>query len=210
MKEIIKQLKAPFKECEIEWRVQSSGKSGSGFWAMVMPYVQNRAIMDRLDEVVGADKWKNELSPVQGGFICGISILYNKEWITKWDGADNTAIEATKGGISNAMKRSAVQWGMGRYLYHLDVEFAETTPDKTKGYRKAKTKNKETFYWKVPTLPKWAVASEKIELELERLSDATGRTIDHIKSMCKEKFDKVYADITAEQKKDLFNTFKGV
>ena len=38
--------------------------------------------------------------------------------------ADNTVIERVKGGLSNAMKRAGVQWGIGRYLYKLPTTFA--------------------------------------------------------------------------------------
>lgn len=50
-----------------------------------------------------------------GGVECGISIKIDGEWITKWDAAENTQVEAVKGGRSGAMKRAAVQWGIGRY-----------------------------------------------------------------------------------------------
>ncbi|MCK9473742.1 Rad52/Rad22 family DNA repair protein [Sulfurimonas sp.] len=152
------ELKRPFKADEIEWRVQSCGKNDDGFWAMVLAYVQNRAIQDRLDEVFGIDGWQNALRELpNGGMSCGISVKINGEWITKWDGADNTDIETTKGGISNAMKRSAVQWGIGRYLYNLEVVYAVVSATKQKGWNYATTKQKDKFYWKTPSLPEWAL-----------------------------------------------------
>ncbi len=36
----------------------------------------------------------------------------DSEWVTKWDAAENTQVEAVKGGRSGAMKRAAVQWGV--------------------------------------------------------------------------------------------------
>ena len=51
--------------------------------------------------------------------ICGISIRIGAEWVTKWDGAENTELESVKGGLSASMRRAAVQWGVGRYLYRL-------------------------------------------------------------------------------------------
>lgn len=59
--------------------------------------------------------------------LCGISVWDDdkKEWITKWDGADETNFESTKGGLSNAMKRTAAQWGLGRYLYDLPSQWVE-------------------------------------------------------------------------------------
>src|SRR5690606_17516766 len=35
-------------------------------------------------------------------------------------GAGNTDVEADKGGISDAFKRAAVKWGVGRYLYGVE------------------------------------------------------------------------------------------
>ncbi|WP_243664619.1 Rad52/Rad22 family DNA repair protein [Rhodothermus marinus] len=66
------------------------------------------------------ENWRNEFRPGPGGgVLCGISIRIGDEWITKWDGAENTDIEPVKGGLSSAMRRAAVQWGIGRYLYRL-------------------------------------------------------------------------------------------
>jgi hypothetical protein len=91
----------------------SSGKNNNGIWAKVLAYVTNRAIMKRLDEVCGKAGWRNEYRdiPNNGGVECGISIKVEGEWITKWDAAENTQVEAVKGGRSGAMKRAAVQWG---------------------------------------------------------------------------------------------------
>ena len=121
----LNKLKEPFPETDIEWRPQRSGMSAkSQPYAMVLAYVTNRAVMDRLDAVVGAGNWKNEFkaSP-NGGIICKLSIKIDDEWIAKEDGAENTKVEAVKGGLSGAMKRAAVQWGIGRYLYNLPVTF---------------------------------------------------------------------------------------
>jgi hypothetical protein len=114
-------LAAPFDPADIKHRKGPNGKQ--------LPYVTNRAIQDRLDSVVGPGNWKNEFrewgigSP---GVLCGLSIRINDgtrdpEWITKWDGAEQTDIEAVKGGLSDAMKRAAVQWGIGRYLYQTET-----------------------------------------------------------------------------------------
>lgn len=62
--------------------------------------------------------------------LCTIQIFDDDrhEWLEKTDGAENTDYEPVKGGLSDAMKRAASQWGIGRYLYKLgtpwvDVEF---------------------------------------------------------------------------------------
>jgi hypothetical protein len=149
-------LKDPFFPDELEWKPQSVGKSKGGkFWVKSLAYVTNRAIMDRLDAVVGPQAWKNEYKTgPEGGVLCGLSIKIGEEWVTKWDGSENTDIEAVKGGLSGAMKRAGVQWGIGRYLYDLDETFGEVRED---GIFSAKTKEGEWFKWSPPKLPAWAI-----------------------------------------------------
>lgn len=91
-------------------------------------YIDARAVQRRLDETC---IWKNEFKEgPQGGVLGGISVLIEtgegcREWVTRWDAADNSDIEATKGGISGAMRRAAVNWGVGRYLYNVPGQWLE-------------------------------------------------------------------------------------
>lgn len=156
-------LAEPFSPNEIHWRVGQAGKKGNGqIWCKVMAYIDSRCIMNRLDEVAGPGNWRNEFMPIPtGGMLCGISLLIDGQWVTKWDGADNSDIEATKGGISDAMKRAAVQWGIGRYLYGIKESWAEIS-DNGKFYANCKIKvnGKEewvSFHWNPPSLPDWAM-----------------------------------------------------
>lgn len=151
-------LKKPFRVNDIEWRIQSSGIKNERPWARVLAYVTNRAIQERLDDTVGCNKWQNQyVKAPEGGVLCGISIKLDGEWITKWDGAENTNIEAVKGGLSGAMKRAAVQWGIGRYLYELSAGFANIS-EKGKYADKIKTpKGDRWIKWDAPNLPAWAV-----------------------------------------------------
>lgn len=182
--ELQEKLLAPFEPLELEWRIQQAGESNGKHWGMVLAYVTNRAIMDRLDSVVGIGNWKNEYSVApDGGVMCGISLLVPRkgmvtsiykgkavsnelshEWVTKYDGAENTAVEAVKGGLSNAMKRAAVQWGIGRYLYKLETNFVSMTTEKPvdmKGWGVHYDKEiKKRFYWKHPVLPEWALPNK--------------------------------------------------
>lgn len=152
-------LKDPFPATDIEWRLQSCGEKDGKFWGIALAYVTNRAIQNRLDEVVGPQNWKNEFCQgPDGGVLCGISIKVDDEWVTKYDGADKTNIEAVKGGLSGAMKRAAVQWGIGRYLYNLDSSWV-TVDDK--GKFSGRTKDNKFFKWNPPELPAWALPSTK-------------------------------------------------
>ncbi|MCT4662806.1 MAG: Rad52/Rad22 family DNA repair protein [Tissierellales bacterium] len=121
--EVTKGLSEEFPVEEIEWKIGPMDQNKET--ALVFPFVNNRAIQNRLDDVIGSFSWRNEFSTILNGQLCGISIkVYeqdgNFEWITKWDGAENPEISPIKGGLSDAMKRTGVQWGIGRYLYGLD------------------------------------------------------------------------------------------
>lgn len=123
--EIIMALEAPFKADEIEWRVLRTTKDKTR--GQVAAYVDSRAIQRRLDSVLGRDNWQNELVTVLGvdnsvaAHICKLKFYSEEknEWIMKCDGAGSTDIEPIKGGLSNAFKRAASMWGVGRYLYGL-------------------------------------------------------------------------------------------
>lgn len=132
-KMVQKALCEPFGHEDVEWRVQNVTNDKKR--GMAVAYITSRAIQKRLDEVVGPYCWKVEFKPwhqIDGrpSQICGLSILdeTRNEWITKWDGADATHIEPIKGGISDAFKRAAVLWGIGRYLYQLDEVWVEVEP----------------------------------------------------------------------------------
>jgi len=149
---------------DLEWRIQQAGAKDGKPWAKVLVYVTNRAIMNRLDDVCGAGNWQNELKEISNGsFICGISIKIEDQWITKWDGADKSDIEPVKGAISGAMKRAAVQWKIGRYLYLLDAAFAIVTPD-GKHFQPAKEGKYYAFKWNPPILPAWALPTKSLHL----------------------------------------------
>lgn len=125
--EIHAALAMPFAAEDLEWRIQMAFESS--MQGIAVPYVTNRAIQNRLDEVVGPQNWYNEYRPWHGtgkreAQICGISIYFEgRGFITKWDGAEDSDIEPVKGGLSDSMKRAAVQWGIGRVLYNMDTVF---------------------------------------------------------------------------------------
>lgn len=111
-------LKAPFKPAEIEWRVGSTTKDKSK--GMALAYIDARAVMDRLDEVCGPDGWQCRYPHANGKTCCELAIKVGDEWVWKSDGAGDTDYEGAKGAFSDAFKRSAVRWGIGRYLYDLE------------------------------------------------------------------------------------------
>jgi hypothetical protein len=145
-------LAAPFPIRDIEWRVQASGKYNDKIWASCLVYVTNRAIMHRLDECVGVAGWKNEV-PLPGpcdGLMQGLTLRIAGEWITKWDGASNTQESSVKGGLSGAMKRAAVQWGIGRYLYRAPNGYAVVSDKGQYRGKLAKKDGGDKFKWDPP------------------------------------------------------------
>ena len=124
--ELIKRLKDPFTSKEIEWKVQVTTQDK--IRGMAVAYIDSRAIQKRLDETVGAFNWRNEYHTWQEkSQICGLSVFCDErsEWITKFDGAPNSEYEEIKGGLSDAFKRAAILWGIGRYLYELEGIWVE-------------------------------------------------------------------------------------
>lgn len=149
------ELAKPFKPQEVEWRMQRAGLTEKGPWGIVVPYLEARAIMNRLDDVAGPHKWQNQYDIHEKGILCTISIQINGEWVSKQDGASFTEIEEFKGGLSGAFKRAAVHWGMGRYLYSMDIVYARFVEKNTPGAQFQKIKDKQggehPFYW-VPNI----------------------------------------------------------
>ena len=124
--EIMKRLREPFKSSEIEWKIQVTTKDKTR--GMAVAYLDARAVQKRLDEVVGPFNWKNVYSLWHDNSqICGISIFHTErnEWVTKFDGAENSDFEPVKGGLSDSFKRAATVWGIGRYLYEMDGVWVE-------------------------------------------------------------------------------------
>ena len=124
--EIIKRLREPFGGREIEWKIQVTSQDKQR--GMAVAYMDARAVQKRLDEIVGPFNWKNVYSLWHDNSqICGISIFYDerKEWVTKFDGAENSDFEPIKGGLSDSFKRAASVWGIGRYLYEMEGVWVE-------------------------------------------------------------------------------------
>ena len=113
-------LSAPFPKQAVHWRAQTLTRTGDK--ALALAYLDARDVMDRLDLVCGPENWQDEYTETaRGRILCKIGIRVGDEWVWKSDGAGETAVEGEKGGISDALKRAAVHWGVGRYLYRFDA-----------------------------------------------------------------------------------------
>jgi hypothetical protein len=147
---IMQMLQAPFPMEEVVWRVGSTNKEKTK--GLALAYITNRAIQNRLDGIFGCFGWRNEFKEWKGvSQLCGISIWdeVKSEWITKWDGSDDSNMDKTKGGLSDAMKRCGYQWGIGRYLYNLPQSWVNLKGGK--------------YIENNPTLPSWALPTKHTE-----------------------------------------------
>ena len=115
-------LLAPIEPKNLEWRVQQQTSTGK---LIVVPYITNRCVMHRFDAAFGAENWTSEFREIANGFPCRLTVTINKREVYREDGASKTNIEPEKGGISDAMKRAAVQFGLGRCLYDYPRVFIE-------------------------------------------------------------------------------------
>lgn len=133
---ILDELKKPFKAKEVHWRIGATNKnkvqrdSGDKFAkptkGIALAYINSRDVMKRLDDVLGIENWQDEyIETPKGRLICKLSVRILGEWITKSDGAGETATEGEKGAISDAFKRAAVKFGVGRYLYYLPQQWVD-------------------------------------------------------------------------------------
>jgi len=115
-------LAARFPRSEVHWRAQKLTNKGDK--ALALAYLDARDVMRRLDEVCGPDGWKDGyVETPSGRIICTLCVSVNERWIGKSDGAGDTDFEGAKGAMSDAFKRAAVKWGIGRYLYDLGATY---------------------------------------------------------------------------------------
>jgi hypothetical protein len=130
LKEMFASLKKAFPSSSIEWRLGTMNNDKSR--GRALPYLTFQAVADRLDEVVGEENWKAEyVAGPAGGVVCKLALRINGEWIVKENGAGNTEMEGIKGGLTDAFKRAATMWGVGRYLHAYNALWVEVDSQKT-------------------------------------------------------------------------------
>lgn len=121
-------LRKPFDPASISWRVGSTTKDKTK--GMALAYIDARDVQDRLDAVCGVGGWQCRYVPMHDKkTVCEIGIFLEPGvWVWKADGAGDSDVEAEKGALSDAFKRAAVRWGIGRYLYDVESPWVELEP----------------------------------------------------------------------------------
>lgn len=144
--EAVKSLGAEFEPSAIHWRAQTVTERNGKHSALALAYLDARNVMERLDEVCGPANWQDRYEETpKGRIICTLSICIDGYWVNKSDGAGDTDVEGDKGALSDALKRAAVKWGIGRYLYGLGTTWAECEVWIKDGKPVLNNKGKPTF-----------------------------------------------------------------
>ena len=123
------QLAQPFDLRFLKYRVGATSKKKDK--AIALFYLDAREVTRRLNEVCGLDGWSTKQEAVvSGGNLlgtrCELSIRMpykdsrdNYVWNTKTDFGEPSKTAPLKGSASDALKRAAVLFGVGRYLYYI-------------------------------------------------------------------------------------------
>jgi hypothetical protein len=138
-------LSAPFAAADVRFRPGHVADKQ----ALAVPYVDVRAVMDRLDQVLGVDGWQDKYTVLPGGSVmCRLRVRVGESWVMKADvGARSEQPDAgdrDKAAFSDALKRAAVKFGVGRYLYRVPGQWVEWDQQRRR-------------FAKGPVLPAWAV-----------------------------------------------------
>lgn len=116
-------------EIPYRWKVQSFNKDKTK--GSCVAYIDARDVMDVLDSAVGFDGWEDQYKYENGQWLCGITIHFeNGISRTKWDTGIAGNMEAEKSAISDSFKRAAVKWGIGRFLYNLEIRWIDIVDKK--------------------------------------------------------------------------------
>jgi hypothetical protein len=147
--EVMRALAEPFPAEVIGWKPQTV----KGARCLAVAYIDARDVMDRLDAVVGTGGWQDsyEFLP-DHTVVCTLRVSIGGEWVAKSDvGGESDQKDVgdrTKAAVSDALKRAAVKFGIGRYIYRLDHQWVDFD---------AKTSKIIT----PPRLPAWALPAPK-------------------------------------------------
>ncbi len=124
-------LAAPFDPREIKFKPQIIKNNR----ALVMAYIDARLIQDRLDEVLGLENWQDRYDFLpDGSVVCHLRVRLGDRWVTKTDvgspSDQSDSGDRVKAAVSDALKRAAVKFGIGRYLYRLPAQWCDYDPVK--------------------------------------------------------------------------------
>ncbi len=118
-------LAEPFPDEDVQWRVEAVSRDKRR--ALIVPYVDARAVLDRLDAVAGPANWHDayevlRVSPEPALVKARLTVF----GVTKEDVGEGDTLKAA---FSDALKRAAVKFGIGRHLYRMEKVWVEYDPE---------------------------------------------------------------------------------
>jgi hypothetical protein len=127
-----------------------------------MCFVDARVVQDRLDDVLGPVGWQDdyEILP-DGNVLCRLKIKLGDEWIIKVDvggpSEQSDGGDRMKAAFSDALKRAAVKFGIGRLLYRMPTQWCDYDPQKRQ-------------FVKPPVLPDFALPAKDRQTQVARVA----------------------------------------
>lgn len=124
-------LSKPFPDGVVSCKPQSV----KGNRALAVFYIDARDVMDRLDATVGVAGWRDSYRLLTDGSVqCKLKVKIGDVWIAKEDvGSPSDQPDCgdrLKAAFSDALKRAAVKFGIGRFLYELPMQWHDYDPVK--------------------------------------------------------------------------------
>lgn len=125
LQEIQEELK---KEIPFKWRVQSFSKFKPQ--ATCVAYIDSRDVQDVLDaNCLWSDRYYEENNML----FCEITIYADGREYKRSDTGSESIADAKKGHSSDAFKRAAVKFGVGRFLYSQPIKYIKANEVKNTG-----------------------------------------------------------------------------
>ena len=124
LSDVQKRLQAPFPAHMVSWKPAAFNTERTR--ALMLAHVDARAVQDRLDAIC-PDAWSFEMEVVQGAPTPTVKGRLTVLGVTREDigEAPEGSNSPFKAAASDALKRCAVQFGVGRYLYDLPRQWVD-------------------------------------------------------------------------------------
>lgn len=160
------------QEKPYKWKIQSYSKDKTK--VSCVAYMDSRYVQDLLDEVCEPQNWQSLFYEVKWKVFCKIGIKIWDDWIWKsdsWALEENENVETettSKWETSDAFKRAAVQWWIGRFLYDKPIQWITKEEYETNKYKLTDFIN-DRLNWKNTTKPQ--IKDKDLELHKCRSCD---------------------------------------
>lgn len=197
---MLDQLIKPIQPNEIEWRVVAKSKDGK---ITVAPYIDSRCVMKRLDAEFGPMGWTTSVNISDNNLTLTLSVKSGDNTCYKEDGVriqsqgENDPIDPVKSAISDALKRAAVQLGLGRDLYEYPVIQIQSAERFIPSWAKPKLSNLVTSVISGSFNKEYILITQETNVEAPKINSNSKPELDGLK------FAKMLAAVNAGKWKDV-------